>query len=152
MPVLQEDGTSSPTLQRLSEKVFVLRVGRRRYNREAHTLLRDGDVQMSWTGELTTDSARPIGGNLLIKIVEVTGATASGLFLGTAAMDAVSLVGEVIQTGPGKLLRDGSRGSFPCSAGDTVRFNDFDVTEVDIDGVDYVLVDTMHVMMKWKAQ
>ena len=50
------------------------------------------------------------------------------------------------------LLRDGSRGEMPAAVGDSVRFRDFDVTEVDLDGEDYVLVGAQHVMMKWTAQ
>ena len=41
-----------------------------KYQRESHTLLKDRDVQMSWNGELTAGNARPIGGNILIKIRE----------------------------------------------------------------------------------
>merc|ERR1740121_2375485 len=87
-----------------------------------HTLLKDRDVTMSWSGELTPETARPIGGNLLIRITENTGETAGGLLLGLAAQDKVSLVGEVVQLGPGPLLRDGSRGPMPAAVGDSVRF------------------------------
>ena len=58
-----------------------------KYQRESHTLLKDRDVQMSWNGELTSASARPIGGNILIKIREEKGQTTSGLFLGLEAAD-----------------------------------------------------------------
>ena len=37
----------------------------------------------------------------------------------------------------------------PCAVGDTVRFQDLDVTECDIEDEEYVLVDSQHVMMKW---
>ena len=60
-----------------------------------------------------------------------------------------SVVGEVIQVGPGRVLRDGSRAPQPCAVGDTVRFQDLDVTECDIEDEEYVLVDSQHVMMKW---
>ena len=46
-----------------------------KYQRESHTLLKDRDVQMSWNGELTSASARPIGGNILIKVREEKGQT-----------------------------------------------------------------------------
>mmetsp|Transcript_23696 Transcript_23696/g.71080 ORF Transcript_23696/g.71080 Transcript_23696/m.71080 type:complete len:240 (+) Transcript_23696:161-880(+) len=122
------------------------------YNNKGHTLLKDRDVQMFWDGDLTAATARPIGGNLLIRITENTGETAGGLLLGLAAQDKLSLIGEVVQTGPGPLLRDGSRGEMPAAVGDSVRFRDFDVTEVDLDGEDYVLVGAEHIMMKWTAQ
>jgi chaperonin GroES len=111
--------------------------------------LKDRDVQMSWNGELTSGNARPIGGNILIKIREEKGQTTSGLFLGLEAADKASVVGEVIQVGPGRVLRDGSRAPQPCAVGDTVRFQDLDVTECDIEDEEYVLVDSQHVMMKW---
>ena len=120
-----------------------------KYQRESHTLLKDRDVQMSWNGELTSGNARPIGGNILIKIREEKGQTTSGLFLGLEAADKASVVGEVVQVGPGRVLRDGSRAPQPCAVGDTVRFQDLDVTECDIEDEEYVLVDSQHVMMKW---
>ena len=104
---------------------------------------------MSWNGELSAASARPIGGNILIKIREEKGQTTSGLFLGLEAADKASVVGEVVQVGPGRVLRDGSRAPQPCAVGDTVRFQDLDVTECDIEDEEYVLVDSQHVMMKW---
>ena len=122
------------------------------YNNRGHTLLKDRDVTMAWEGELTPESATPIGGKLLIRITENTGETAGGLLLGLAAQDKVSLLGEVVRVGPGPLLRDGSRGAMPAAVGDSVRFRDFDVTEVDLEGEDYVLVDAQHIMMKWTAQ
>jgi co-chaperonin GroES (HSP10) len=122
-----------------------------KYQRSSHTLLKDRDVQMSWTGELTAQSARPIGGKILIKVREEKGQTTSGLFLGMEAQDKASVVGEVIQMGPGRVLRDGSRAPQPCAVGDTVRFQDLDVTECDIEYEEYVLVDSQHVMMKWQA-
>lgn len=120
-----------------------------KYQRSSHTLLKDRDVQMSWAGELSAASARPIGGNILIKVRAEKGQTESGLFLGLEAADKASVVGEVIQVGPGRVLRDGSRAPLPCAVGDTVRFQDLDVTECDIEDEEYVLVDSQLVMMKW---
>lgn len=122
-----------------------------RYDNADHTLLKDRDVSMVWTGDLAADSARPIGSNVLVKVSENAGATASGLLLGLGAQDKISLTGEVIQVGPGKLLRDGGRGPVPVAAGDSVRFRDYDVVEVVIDGEEYVLVGTEHVICKWTA-
>ena len=122
-----------------------------RYDNKDHTLLKDRDVSMVWTGDLAADSVRPIGSNVLVKVSENAGATASGLLLGLGAQDKISLTGEVIQVGPGKLLRDGGRGPVPVAAGDSVRFRDYDVVEVVIDGEEYVLVGTEHVICKWTA-
>ena len=63
----------------------------------------------------TSASARPIGGNILIKVREEKGQTTSGLFLGLEAADKASVVGEVVQVGPGRVLRDGSRAPQPCA-------------------------------------
>ena len=39
----------------------------------------------------------------------------------------------------------------PVAAGDSVRFRDYDVVEVVIDGEEYVLVGTEHVICKGTA-
>ena len=122
-----------------------------RYDNKDHTLLKDRDVTMLWRGDMSPESVRPIGSNILIKVDETKGETASGLLLGLAAQNEISLKGEVVQTDPGNLLRDGSRGPMEVEAGDSVRFRDFDVNEVTIDDEEYVLVGVEHVICKWKA-
>ena len=88
---------------------------------------------MSWNGELTSGNARPIGGNILIKIREEKGQTTSGLFLGLEAADKASVVGEVIRGRPGPRAARRLARAAPCAVGDTVRFQDLDVTECDIE-------------------
>ena len=122
-----------------------------KYDGGDHTLLQDRDVSMVWEGDLTSATARPIGANVLIRVAGTKGATASGLLLGLAAQDKISLEGEIVAAGPGPALRDGSRGAMPVAPGDTVRFRDMDVVEVDIDGEEYVLLKAEHVMLKWQA-
>lgn len=122
-----------------------------KYDGGDHTLLKDRDVSMVWEGALTSATARPIGANVLIRVAGTKGQTASGLLLGLAAQDKISLEGEIVAAGPGPALRDGSRGAMPVAPGDTVRFRDMDVAEIDIDGEEYVLLKAEHVMLKWQA-
>lgn len=148
-----ESGAAMPVEAEIGERVMWGRYAGAtvKYDGKEHTLLKDRDVIMAWTGDLTAETARPIGGNVLLKVSGSRGQTEAGLFLGLAAVDQVLLEGEIVRVGPGAALRDGSRLAQPVEVGDMVRFRDYDVAEVDIDGEEYVLFQSECVSMKWKA-
>lgn len=86
-----------------------------------------------------TTSVTPLGDKLLVRRLEAEEKTAGGIVLPDTAKEKPK-EGKVIALGSGKLLDDGSRGSFQVKKGDRILFASYAGTEVKIDGDDYLLM------------
>lgn len=124
-----------------------------RYCNAEHTMLRDVEISLAWPGdeELAVENVKPLRGNILIKVSDNAGKTASGILLGLKASLEIPLQGVVVAVGAGAALRDGSVLAQPVDVGDMVKFRDFDTVEVVIEGNDYVVINSLMVVCKWKA-
>jgi chaperonin GroES len=81
----------------------------------------------------------PLGDKLLVRRLEAEEKTAGGIVLPDTAKEKPK-EGKVIALGSGRLLEDGSRGSFQVKKGDRILFASYAGTEVKVDGDEYLLM------------
>ena len=81
---------------------------------------------------------RPLADRVVIKLVEAEEKTKSGLIL-TAASQEKPQIAEVIAVGPGGIV-DGKEVTMLVSVGDKVIYSKYAGTEVELDGVEYLVV------------
>ncbi len=82
---------------------------------------------------------KPLDDKVLIKQSEADQVTAGGIVLPDTANEKPQQ-GNVVATGPGKLLESGTRGKMTVKKGDEVFYARYSGTEVKIDGQEYVLI------------
>ena len=82
---------------------------------------------------------KPLEDRILIKPLERETQTTSGIFLPESATEK-PMQGEVVATGPGKLLESGERASPNVKEGDVVMFGKYSGTEIEIKGETHLIV------------
>ena len=75
----------------------------------------------------------------LIKPIEAETQTTSGIFLPESATEK-PMQGQVIATGPGKLLENGERAEPSVKTGDVVVYGKYSGTEIEIKGDSHLIV------------
>ena len=81
----------------------------------------------------------PMGDNVLVQRLEAEDVTAGGIVLPESAKEKPR-EGMVIAVGPGRVRDDGSRSEPQVKVNDRVIFSSYAGTEVDVGGVDYLIV------------
>jgi len=81
----------------------------------------------------------PLDDRVLLKPTEAEERTTSGIYLPQGAAEK-PMTGKIVAVGPGKLTDDGSRSKITVKKSDTVVYGKYAGTEVDIDGIQYVIV------------
>jgi len=76
---------------------------------------------------------------VLVKRLEAEEKTASGLIIPDTAKEKPQ-EGEVIATGPGKVLENGTKIELTVKPGDKVLFSKYAGTEIKIDGTEYLIM------------
>ncbi|MEZ6190893.1 MAG: co-chaperone GroES [Phycisphaerales bacterium] len=84
-------------------------------------------------------TVRPMEDRVLIKPTEAETKTKSGIYLPESAAEK-PMTGKVVAVGPGKLNDEGKRTALSVKKGDTVIYGKYAGTEVDIDGVEHMIV------------
>ena len=84
-------------------------------------------------------TVRPMEDRVLIKPTEAETKTKSGIYLPESAAEK-PMTGKVVAVGPGKLSDEGKRTALSVKKGDTVIYGKYAGTEVDIDGVEHMIV------------
>ena len=82
---------------------------------------------------------RPVGDRLVVRRDDVSDVTPGGIVLPNNATEKPSR-GKVVAVGPGKLREDGGRCDMDVADGDTVIFNNYSGTEVELDGETYLVL------------
>jgi chaperonin GroES len=82
---------------------------------------------------------RPLDDRILVKQNAAEEKTAGGIVLPDTAKEKPQR-GKVIAAGPGKMLNDGKRGKIEIKVGDEVFYGKYAGTEVEVDGVKYVII------------
>ncbi len=82
---------------------------------------------------------RPLDDRVLVKPTESEDRTNSGIYLPEGAKEK-PMTGKVVAAGPGKLADDGTRTAVTVKKGDTVVYGKYAGTEIDIDGVQHMIV------------
>ncbi|MCA1927866.1 MAG: co-chaperone GroES [Calditerrivibrio sp.] len=84
-------------------------------------------------------SIKPLQDRVLVKRLDAEEKTASGLIIPDTAKEKPQ-EGEVIATGPGKVMENGTKVELTVKAGDKVLFSKYAGTEVKIDGTEYLIM------------
>src|SRR5437660_3126187 len=110
----------------------------------ASTATPRGNRRMNSRGQSTARSFNgmnvvPLGDKLLVRRLEAEEKTAGGIVLPDTAKEKPK-EGKVVAVGSGKLLENGSRGSFQVKKGDRILFASYAGTEVKLDGEEYLLM------------
>jgi len=84
-------------------------------------------------------SIKPLQDRVLVKRLEAEEKTASGIIIPDTAKEKPQ-EGEVIATGPGKVLENGTRIELTVKPGDKILFSKYAGTEVKIDGIEYLIM------------
>ena len=87
----------------------------------------------------TKTTVRPLEDRVLVKPTEAETKTKSGIYLPESAAEK-PMTGKVIAVGPGKLSDEGKRTALSVKKGDTVIYGKYAGTEVDINGVEHMIV------------
>ena len=82
---------------------------------------------------------KPLADRVLIEPNPAEEKTAGGLFIPDTAKEK-PCKGQVIATGPGKVLENGTRVELAVKKGDQVLFNKYAGTEVKLDGKEMIIV------------
>lgn len=82
---------------------------------------------------------QPLDDRIIVKRLEAEEKTAGGILLPDSAKEKPQK-GEIIATGPGKLLDNGKRAELEVKVGDTVLFGKYSGTEVKVSGEEYLIM------------
>ncbi len=89
---------------------------------------------------------RPLGDRVVVKPLSQDEVTKSGIILPETVDKERPERGEVIATGPGKTLDNGTVAPIGVKVGDKVVFKKYSPDEVKIDNVDYLVVAESDIM------
>ena len=85
---------------------------------------------MTTSAKSATD-LKPMGDRVVVRPSEQEGVTKSGIFLPDTAQERPQQ-GEVVETGPGRMLKNGKRIEMEVKAGDIVIYSKYAGTEVEV--------------------
>ncbi len=83
---------------------------------------------------------RPLSDKVLVKPSEAESQTSGGIYIPDSAKQKPQ-GGEVIATGPGRVLEDGTRAAVSVTVGDKVIYSKYGGTELKLDGDEYMILD-----------
>jgi chaperonin GroES len=83
---------------------------------------------------------RPLADKVLVKPADAEQQTTGGIYIPDSAKQKPQ-EGEVLSTGPGRILDDGSRKELAVKVGDRVIYSKYGGTELKLDGKDYIILD-----------
>ncbi|MGQ9731991.1 MAG: co-chaperone GroES [Candidatus Zipacnadales bacterium] len=84
---------------------------------------------------------KPLGGRVLVKPLESETTSSGGIILPDSAQKRPQ-EGEVIAVGEGKMLDSGEIEPIPVAVGDIVVYPEYGGTEIKVDDVEYLLIDS----------
>ncbi len=85
---------------------------------------------MTTSAKSATD-LKPMGDRVVVRPSEQEGITKGGIFLPDTAQERPQK-GEVVSTGPGRMLENGKRVEMEVKAGDTVIYSKYAGTEIEV--------------------
>ena len=90
---------------------------------------------------------QPLDDRIVVRRLEAEEKTSGGIVLPDTAKEKPQR-GEVVTTGPGKLLDSGKRAALEVKAGDTVLFGKYSGTEVKVHGEELIIMRESDVLAK----
>lgn len=88
---------------------------------------------------LSVSTVKPLGDRVFVKVSASEEKTAGGILLPDTAKEKPQ-IGEVVQTGPGKLNEDGNRAPMEVKIGDKVLYSKYAGTDIKLGSDEYVLL------------
>jgi chaperonin GroES len=82
---------------------------------------------------------RPLHDRVLVKRIEATESVVRGIIIPDSAKEKPQQA-EVVATGSGKLLENGTRTTLDVQPGDRILFGKYSGSEVKIDGQEYMIL------------
>ena len=93
---------------------------------------------------------KPLGGRVVVKPLDAEEVTDSGLIIPDTAEKEKPQQGEVVALGTGKIAEDGKKIEFNVKVGDKVVFKQYSPDEVEVDGVEYLVIDEDEILAVMK--
>lgn len=90
---------------------------------------------------------QPLDDRIVVRRLEAEEKTAGGIVLPDTAKEKPQK-GEVVATGPGKLLDNGKRAALEVKVGDTVLFGKYSGTEVKVSGEEVIIMRESDILAK----
>jgi len=84
-------------------------------------------------------AVKPLEDRILVKPIAADTQTAAGLYLPESAKEK-PIQGEVVATGPGKLLDNGKRAQLSVGKGDRVVYSKYAGTEIELKGESHLIL------------
>lgn len=84
-------------------------------------------------------AVKPLEDRILVKPVEQSNVTESGLYLPESSKEK-PIQGDIVATGPGRLLDNGKRADLSVKKGDRVVYGKYAGTEVEVKGVTHLIL------------
>ena len=84
-------------------------------------------------------NVKPLHDKILVERDEAETQTASGIYLPESSKEK-PIHGTVVAVGPGKRLENGTRAQMSVSKGDTVVYSQYAGTEVEVKGVEHLIL------------
>ena len=122
------------------------------YDGSDHTLIRDEDILLMYSGdEMTLDAIEPAWDRIIVKVESSSEETASGIVVAPTGGAGASRAseGQVVAVGKGRMASNGERTSMDVAVGEFVKFRDYAGAEVRIQGLDYIVVKAGDCLAKW---
>ena len=88
---------------------------------------------------------RPLADKVLVQRLEAETVTAGGIVLPDSAKEKPQQ-GKIVSVGNGKILDDGSVRKMQLKKGDLVLFTSYAVTDVKLDGKEYLIMNESDIM------
>jgi chaperonin GroES len=101
----------------------------------------------SATAKKTKIDLLPLEDRIVVRRLEAEEKTAGGILLPDTAKEKPQR-GEVVATGPGKLLDSGKRADLEVKTGDTILFGKYAGTEVKVHGEELIIMRESDVLAK----
>lgn len=121
------------------------------YNGDKHTLIRDDDILVTFTGdELTLDTVGVCSDSVLVEVETAEEqATLTGLLIAQSSNKKKPSTGTVVKVGPGRMASNGVFMEMDVAVGDMVKFRDFAGNEVRIKNEEYSVVRFSDILAKF---
>lgn len=84
---------------------------------------------------------KPLGGRVLIEPMDEEAVSDAGLIIPATAEKEKPQQGTIVAVGTGKIEEDGSVRKFSVKVGDKVVFKKYSPDEIEIDGIEYLVID-----------
>lgn len=119
------------------------------YDDDKHTIVTQDDIMCKLKGgAYSPEAVLPIFDRVLIEVNKAVEESVGGIYVSKTASKK-STIGKIIAMGPGRFMENGEMEPLSFQVGDTVLYGQYSGTEIDFDGVPYILVRMADIYAKY---